>query len=679
LRLACCTCILLASWDVIKHSGGLVDSSSVGEEAERLRPWSYPGFWVVVLLLGLQVGLIWSVPEIPTVDGPAHKYSAWLYSHLGEENTSELARFFKRREGWVFPNAAYPFFLVGSSRWLTLDQSEKLAGTLYLLALAAGFRFFFVSLGGQGWTSEILLLVLALNWLFFMGFVSFLWGVAWALAALALTNRMLKQPGVALAVLANLALLLAYWSHLVSFALALISVMVLSAFQGRRRFVLGCTTWLPATTIIALLSRTVASSLSGWQYRDAVWERLWRVTSMRVATSFGGIEVSLAATLGLLLLAVAILVVVRKSNGRRLMPLLSLSLVMLTLALIVPRGVGSGFFIDDRVAFFWWLTVFAILGFSTPMVARIVAAASVVFCVAQAVHLVEVFGEFEEQRASFVEGAEQLPSGTEAFAYSFLRERNAGIVQPFANPNARLALFTRRPSYYHYQADPRHCGVFLICYTDEGESRYVGEHTFAGIHPSNLVGFIDSVMVWGRSQKVELQLRNIYDFQQVFENPHLRIFQSAEIPLEAELAKLARFPDSEQRQALVESIVAGKGVDRRVLHTDRVVLANAYYDNWTRGTRPAALVISNPETDPWVPVLKVRGPPAGHHPSMTLFIEDGARTESFVFSRRSRRITLPPVAPGSRKLFTLWTDQCWYLEKGNAPRCLGVRLVKVSE
>ncbi len=634
---------------------------------------------MVVLLLGLQVGLIWSVPEIPTADGPAHKYSAWVYRQLGEENTSELARFFKRREGWVFPNAAYPFFLVGSSRWLTLDQSEKLAGTLYLLALAVAFRFFFISLGGRGWTSEILLLVLALNWLFFMGFVSFLWGVVWALTGMALTNRMLKEPGVTLAVLANLALLLAYWSHLVSFGLALISVMVLSVSQGRRRFVLGCAAWLPATTIIALLSRTVAPSLSGWQYRDAVWERLWRVTSMRVATSFGGIEVSLAATLGLLLVAVAIVVLVRKTDGGRFMPLLILSLVMLILALIAPRGVGNGFFIDDRVAFFWWLTVFAILGFSTPKVARVVAAAAVVFCVAQAVHLVEVFGEFEEQRASFVRGAERLPPGAQAFAYSFSSERDPGIVQPFANPNARLALLNGRPSYYHYQADPRHCGVFLVCYTDEGESRYVGEHTFAGVHPSNIVGFIDSVMVWGSNKKVESQLRDLYEFRQVFENAHLRIYQSAEIPLEAELAKLARIPDAGGRAALAERIVAGRGVDRRVLQADRVVLANAFHDNWTRGTRPAALVLSNPETEPWVPVLRFRGPPATHQPPMTLSIEDGAGTESFVFSGRSRKITLPPVASGSSKLVTLWTDQGWYLEKGYAPRCLGARLMKVTD
>ena len=635
---------------------------------------------MVVLLLGLQVGLIWSVPEIPTADGPAHKYSAWVYRQLGEENTSELARFFKRREGWVFPNAAYPFFLVGSSQWLTLDQSEKLAGTLYLLALAVAFRFFFISLGGRGWTSEILLLVVALNWLFFMGFISFLWGVVWALTGMALTNRMLKEPGVTVAVLANLALLVAYWCHPVSVCLGLVSAMVLSAARGWHRMALGCAAWIPAAVIVALGERSSVFNLSDWQYRDAFWERLWRVVSMRVATSFGGAEVAWAAICGSLVLVVAILVVARSADRGVHLPLTSLSFFMLALALIMPRGAGSGFFIDDRVAFFFWILVFALAGSSVMRLSKLVAVVAILFCLAQMTHLAGVFRQFEQERESFMTGAEQVPSGAEVFAYAFLGKPTHGIVEPFANPNDRVSLLTGSPSYYHYQADPRHCDVFLVCYTDEGKSRYVGEHTFAGVHPSNLVGFIDSVMVWGRSSgKVEPQLRTLYDFQQVFENAHLRIYQSSELPLEAELEQLVRFPDAGRRAALAERIVAGRGVDRRVLQADRVVLANAYHDNWTRGTRPAALVISNPDSEPWVPRLKFRGPPTKHQPPMTLFIEDGARAESFVFSGRSRKITLPTVAPGSTRLLIVWADLPWCAEKGYAPRRLGVRLVKVLE
>ena len=209
--------------------------ADAGVAARHRKPWKFPEFWVVVLLLGMQVSLIWVHPQIPTQDGAAHKYSAWVYRQIQEGGSPELARFFERREDWLFPNASFPMFMVGASHWLTLDQAEKLASSLHLLVLAVSFRLFFTSLGGRGWMSQILVLTLTLNFLFFMGFVSFLWGASWALLAMALTGRWLRKASPALAVLANLCLLMAWWSHQLSFCLGLVSMVVLTAMLGPRK------------------------------------------------------------------------------------------------------------------------------------------------------------------------------------------------------------------------------------------------------------------------------------------------------------------------------------------------------------------------------------------------------------------------------------------------------------
>lgn len=650
---------------------------SVGRpQALRARP----EFWLFLLLLGMQVTLIWSYPQIPTKDGPAHKYSTWVYRQLTDNESSELARYFEEREDWLFPNASYSLFLVQASKWLSLDQAEKLACSLYLIALAVSFRFFFESLGGRAWLPQFLLLTLTLNYLFFMGWLNFLWGVSVALVSAALTYRLLQRPALLLAVLSNLSLVMAYWSHLVSFCLGLISAVVLTATAGRRRLVAGCAGWLPAAVFVAVFWSSSANAFADWQYRDTLWERLWRVVSFRVATSFAGAEIPVAAALGLLLLALAVVVGARNWRGSPWSPFVVLSLVMLFVTLTVPRGAGAGFFIDDRVSFFFWLLVFCVVGGVDKRVARIATAAAVALCVVQTVHLGGVFRRFNQECSIFASGIDRIPEGADVFAYSFIEGEMPGAVQPFTNPNHRLALAIKSPNYHHYQADPRHSGHFLVSYTEDGLSRYVGERSFSRIHPSEFAGFLSYVVVWGLENPVESVLTDVYGYEREFENAKLRLYRKPGRLLEADLEELSRSPDPVRRRDLVERIVQGRVPDLRALQTDRMVVANTFSDQWTRGTRPAAVLVINRESESVVPLLRVRGSSKEGDPPMTFFVEDGDGIQGFDFSGpRARKINLSPVAPDSTRLFVVWTDRGWSPAEGYSPRRLGARLMAVPD
>lgn len=129
------------------------------------------------------------------------------------------------------------------------------------------------------------------------------------------------------------------------------------------------------------------------------------------------------------------------------------------------------------------------------------------------------------------------------------------------------------------------------------------------------------------------------------------------------------------RTGLAAAIVAGV-VESRPLGGRRASVAGLAPDGWTRGSRPAAVVVrgrasraARPRFDVVSPAMPVGG-------TATFFVEDGGSVTAVPLHGPRTTIQLPAVAPGVTALFVVWTDRAWTPE--GSRRVLGVRLLPSS-
>ena len=136
------------------------------------------------------------------------------------------------------------------------------------------------------------------------------------------------------------------------------------------------------------------------------------------------------------------------------------------------------------------------------------------------------------------------------------------------------------------------------------------------------------------------------------------------------LDRLVRRPDPEERARTTQEILDGETTRR--LGPDLLV-ANTFWDFWSQGDHPVAVVARNPLGRATTPRLSVRSGGGGEFPRH-LWVDDGETTRQLVFARPSTLdVELSPVEAGGERLFILWTDRSWRPTSGDR-RTLGVRL-----
>lgn len=658
---------------------GPVDRSPVngasGPEGAEATRWDR---WIFALLLGLQIALIWSFPQIPTTDGPAHRYSAWAYLELSQADDSVLSRFFEKRAGWLYPNAAYSYFLIQTGSWLPLALAEKVGVSLYLIALAVSFRFFFKSYGGRGWLAQILLLTVSLGYLFFMGFLNFLWGVPLVLAALACHRRLIHRPSPTALVMANLFLALAFWSHLMAFAVGVSCMLAHTLLERGRRIVWLTLGWLPATVGAWTSWPESVGALTEWQYRDTLGERIRRILSFELAASFERVETAVAAGVGLVIVALAVYSAWKRRSQPASRALLALCLLLLLVGLAVPRGAGAGFYLDNRVALFFWLFLIGMIESPSGRARWAPIALAACLITIHTAYLTTVFRKYNRQYSILVSGAKHIPSGAMYFCYASHRPETPDLVEPFSHINSLFGLELRSPNFFLYQAIPRHAGHFPVRYTEEGLSRYPGERLGIEVPVSSVSTFAEYVVLWGGNRRVRDRLQQDYGYRPTYRKRRLRIFEAADTVLETELENLRLTADPIRRARLATRIVERRNLDVETVGSDEVLVSNVYADRWTRGTRPAALVIENRGEIALIPSLRVHGNAKHGDQPFAVLVEDGEQTSSYELTRRRpKRIELSAVAPKSARLYIVWADRGWSPTFLSLRR-LGVRVAEVD-
>lgn len=176
---------------------------------------------------------IWAVEYLPTTDGPAHTYNAWVVRQHENAEHPWLGRYYevdaRPLPNWLGHAVMASLMTVAPPR-----TAEKILVSGYVLLFLAGARFLAMSIDpARGWIA-FLAFPLVYNQLFQMGLFNFCLGLAFFLFTLGLWWREREAPGLGLALRLNVLLLLTWYAHLVTHLMALAALGALWLLTWRR-------------------------------------------------------------------------------------------------------------------------------------------------------------------------------------------------------------------------------------------------------------------------------------------------------------------------------------------------------------------------------------------------------------------------------------------------------------
>lgn len=316
--------------------------------------------WLFLGLVGLLLLPIWSVEYLPTIDGPSHVYNAWILRQYG--NTEEYPLFQQYYEidwrpipNW-FSHAALALLMFPFGP--RAAEKVLLSGLVVLFAFAA--RFLAGSVDQErGWRGY-LALPLLYNQLLLLGFYNFCFSLAFYLLVLGYWWRRRSSPSRGFAVKLNALLLLCWFSHIVSFVLALASlgVLWLVTLPGRplRRHVVHPLILAPQAILPLWFLRAEGGGiiLSDWGL-----EQLWRyLLRLDVLFLFGKEQSWIGIALAVIFGALLALTLAGKIRGREIGDVdgfLLLSGLAVVVYIMSPEGMSGGTLLKNRLSLYPYL------------------------------------------------------------------------------------------------------------------------------------------------------------------------------------------------------------------------------------------------------------------------------------------------------------------------------------
>ncbi len=279
---------------------------------------------------------VWLTPWFPTQDGPSHLYNALLLAHY--EGVVQVA--FVPHVA-LFPNWTSFLLLESLARLVPPLVAQKLLLSLCVLAIPLATLYLQKSFKREADAGALLGVMLAYSYLFFMGFFNFILGCAvfaW-IAGCWWRNRQSPRWLMIYALLA-----LAYFTHGLPFAAAVLALTLLMAFERRWRDLLPL---IPAYAIAAADSWSRLHAVRA--YRPLTW-KLARLAALEPFAFFNDTHTYLAwAASALIVIAIALSL---RGMSREQRAAMLLTGALLILFFVSPRSyvtAGSkGAWIIDR-------------------------------------------------------------------------------------------------------------------------------------------------------------------------------------------------------------------------------------------------------------------------------------------------------------------------------------------
>jgi hypothetical protein len=323
-----------------------------GQAASRLA-------WLLALLVtAATVVPFWTCAVVPTQDGPAHLYNAWLLAHFDEPEL-QAGRFFRVNAfvpNWGGVAPLVPLLTVASPA-----VAEKMLFSLIALAIVLGAAALAARLGGDPVLASAVAVSIAHGWIVGMGFTGFALGLGlglllctWIAARIAVAGR---PPDTTSALVIAVGFVLLFFVHLAAALLSAgIAGVLLAALAWPRREPRRL-----AVLVVPFLA--LASLMAAWSletrgrpapsYRSdprGAIGRLLELPGGAFWETYSSADRGLGTAVVVLVLG---LVLARTTHNalasRSAMALLLATPVVLIAYLFVPFAVGGGAYLTDRL------------------------------------------------------------------------------------------------------------------------------------------------------------------------------------------------------------------------------------------------------------------------------------------------------------------------------------------
>ena len=388
------------------------------------------------LLAVLYVVPFWTVRYLPTTDGPCHTYNAWVLRQ--HANVQEFPLFQQYYDVHLLPYPNWTGHAVMALLMFVVPPliAEKLLVSGYVLLFLAGAWYLAGAVRPDQRWPAFLAFFFPYNQVFQFGFYNFSISVALYLFVLSFWWRHRERPDLRFAVGINLLLWLCWFSHVLSFVLALLSIAVLWLATLRRatwrRHLLHVPILLPQAGLPLWFFRAQGSeTIPGTKpFR----ELLNFLVPPQALFSFSPLQLRLAAAVAAAFLVLAVLTLWRETLRRRDEPwplprqedaFLLLSALATCLYFLAPEGMSGGYLVSPRLSLFPYLLLIPWL--APRLGPRWRGAGIAVLAVAALVNLgflVHWYRELGEEVRQFVAGLEPVRPGSRVL--SLLFRRNTG-------------------------------------------------------------------------------------------------------------------------------------------------------------------------------------------------------------------------------------------------------------
>lgn len=491
---------------------------------------------LIILLILIHLIPIWSFKFIPTQDGINHIYNAYI---LKEYNNPQYTQFRQVYSLNIkpFPNwTSHAFFFLALYIMPPL-VAEKIFVTICVILVPLSFFYFYKSVDKRLWFFGFLGFLYSYNVLLHLGFYNFALSVPLYFFLLGYWWKYRENLSWKRGLIFNALLILTYFSHLFSFALALLSISFLALMSAilvwneakpfkERFFILFRTVlWLLPSYIIMLLNillnpeektTTYRSLKEQWEYfisvKSLVYYNDRYVIISRILLGF--MILCFFLTLGVMLWSIIKKKEkIRKAIFNQRFGFLILFGIITALYFKIPWAYGPPAWLNDRANLFIFPVFTAWLAFSYP---KLVKTGMVIIIVLLSFsHLALTFHDYDilnEDMKEFTSGVGMIEDDS---AISILT--NDYFFAPRHGTIKYLSPFFHDTCYYcfgngsHYVANYEPKYVYFPIQYREGYWKF------------EYKGTIDYMLVWhmdDNSPEV-IQLKNDYDLIYSTENMQL--------------------------------------------------------------------------------------------------------------------------------------------------------------
>ncbi len=317
---------------------------------------------ILAILIGLHLIPVWICHYFHTQDGPSHLYNAQIIREYW--NSSYQFPEFYNIQWSPLPNWITHFLLAGLLFIFPPILAEKVFLSFYIIFFPTAVIYCLNSIEAGRKTICLMVFPFIYNYLFLMGFYSFAFSVPFYFLALGYWWQHKDHHSAKNIILLNLILIGAYFSHLISYGLALISLgllIIVSHYKQIPLLLIRLCGLIPASSLM-LVYLPSSDLLAGETPKiglSRLPDLLTKLLSMEILISWDPSQVIISYLVsGTLIFLLTYTIWTQwnmRSNassttGSYRTIFLVICLCLLVLYLILPWSVGPGGWLNDRIA-----------------------------------------------------------------------------------------------------------------------------------------------------------------------------------------------------------------------------------------------------------------------------------------------------------------------------------------